>query len=37
MLTGQDRADSRAAAALVVERGFHRERDLVALLDTYLA
>ncbi len=35
-LTDQDVLEVRRLAALVVERGFHRERDLVGLADDYL-
>lgn len=31
--TGDERERARQLATLVVERGFHRDRDLVALLD----
>jgi hypothetical protein len=35
-LTVRDRADADAAVQLVVERGYHRGRDLVGLLTGYL-
>lgn len=37
VLTHTDQADIRRLAQLVCARGFHRERDLVALADDYLA
>lgn len=37
VLTDDDRAIARAAARLIVERGFARERDLPALVEDYLA
>lgn len=36
VLTAQDRADADAAVRLVVDRGYHRDRDLVELLTEYL-
>lgn len=37
VLTPGDAADVRELAGLVVARGYHRERDLVALAEDYLA
>lgn len=37
VLTDQDREEATAAAALVVSRGFARDRDLVSLLRDYLS
>lgn len=37
VLSDQDRAIARAAALLIVERGFARDRDLPALVEDYLA
>lgn len=36
VLTDRDRAQAREAVDLIVERGFHRKRDLAALLTSYL-
>lgn len=37
VLTPGDAAVARAAVRLITERGYHRDRDLVALLEEYLA
>ncbi|MFX0539066.1 nucleotidyl transferase AbiEii/AbiGii toxin family protein [Ornithinimicrobium sp. Y1847] len=37
ILTHADAADVMSLASVVVERGYHRERDLVALAEAYLA
>lgn len=37
VLTHQDEIDLRRLVRLVVERGYHRDRDLITLAETYLA
>lgn len=37
VLTEDDEADLRRLVRMVVERGYHRDRDLVALAETYIA
>lgn len=37
VLTSDDEADLRRLARVVVERGYHRDRDLVALAEAYIA
>lgn len=37
VLTEDDEADLRRLVRMVVERGYHRDRDLIALAQTYIA
>ncbi len=37
VLTVDDEADLRRLVRVVVERGYHRDRDLIALAETYIA